>query len=141
MGHRMRNLAQPRLGLVTGFLSFVLVGLSYGQEIQSGWVVSFNNEEAKSQDSDETAHDHINTYSHIQSWLERSHLDHAYKRTLSFSVSLPNDKSIVFSPESLQTRVGTVMVRPNGEYKVPKGVYTDVDVQTQIAKYFGLGVR
>jgi hypothetical protein len=73
----------------------------------------------------------------IESWLEEAGIPHSFHTAPDITVRTSTGKVLTFTREDLGETVGFVLIRPDGTYRVLRGVHTGVDFITIAREYFG----
>jgi hypothetical protein len=74
----------------------------------------------------------------IESWLEERGIPHSFHAAPDITVRTPAGRVLTFTGGDLGGTVGFVLIRPDGTYRVLRGVHTDVDFIGIAREFFGL---
>jgi hypothetical protein len=100
-------------------------------------------------DSDDTSydvegfHDFVYFYGNLESWLKKNSLSYSFHETKEIVITTALGRKVSFTGENFEGRndIGTIIIRPDGNYKMIRGVYTDVDLADEITSYLGQNIK
>jgi hypothetical protein len=117
----------------------LVIPMSLVQASQTGHVVMFffSPVDADPEGDVEVAADFSYYRTGIESWLEEAGIPHSFHTAPDITVRTSTGKVLTFTREDLGETVGFVLIRPDGTYRVLRGVHTGVDFITIAREYFG----
>jgi hypothetical protein len=97
-------------------------------------------------DSDDTSydvegfHDFVYFYGNLESWLKKNSLSYSFHEKQDIDITTSLGRQISFTSENFErpNDIGIIFIRPDGDYKIMEGVWTDVDLSEEIISYFGI---
>ena len=83
--------------------------------------------------------DFIYFYGNIESWLKKNNLSYSFHEEKEFDITTSFGRKVSFTGKNFERSndIGTIIIQPYGNYKMIKGVYTDVDLADEITSYLG----
>jgi hypothetical protein len=118
-------------------LAFIVPVVS-SQASEGGHVAIFFFASADPAEDVEAAADFSYYRTSIESWLEERGIPHSFHAAPDITVRAPAGKVLTFTGGDLGGTVGFVLIRPDGTYRVLRGVHTGVDFIMIAKEYFGL---
>jgi hypothetical protein len=118
-------------------LAFIVPVVS-SQASEGGHVAIFFFASAGPAEDAEVAADFSYYRTSIESWLEERGISHSFHAAPDITVRTPAGKVLTFMRDDLGETVGFVLIRPDGTYRVLRGVHTDVDFIGIAREFFGL---
>ena len=103
-----------------------------------GQVAFFSIDADQSGDAVESRADFDHFYRSIVPWLDKHGISHALHATARFTIEAARGAPMTFTEDMLRPGPGTIMVKPNGAYRILHGVYTDVDLMSEIQVFLGI---
>ncbi len=97
-------------------------------------------------DSDDTSygveavHDFLYYYGQLEPWLKKAGVAYSFHEEQEFSITTSPGKKVSFTRKNFERRndIGIILIRPDGDHKMIRGVWTDVDWAQEITSYFGI---
>ncbi len=88
----------------------------------------------------EGANDFIYYYENLEPWLKKNDLSYSFHEEHDIDITTSLGKKVSFTSENFKgdDDIGIILIRADGEYKVIKGVWTDVDLLVEIKGYFSI---
>ena len=118
-------------------LAFIMPVVS-SQASEGGHVAIFFFASADPAEDVEVAADFSYYRTSIESWLEERGISHSFHAAPDITVRTPAGKVLTFTGEDLGWTVGFALIRPDGTYRVLRGVHTGVDFIGIAREFFGL---
>lgn len=88
----------------------------------------------------EGANDFIYYYGKLEPWLKKNELSYSFHEKHDIDITTSPGRKVSFTDENFEgdNDIGIIFIRPDGEYKMIEGVWTDVDLLEEIRSYFGI---
>lgn len=129
------------LGFTCIILLVTLGGCSGATDGSPGHVAFFSIDTAQSGDDPESRDDFAYFYRSILPWLDEQGLSHSFHTTAPFTIEAAGGGPMTFTDDMLRSGRGTILLKQNGARRILHGVYTGVDLISEIQEFLGVGTQ
>jgi hypothetical protein len=128
--------------LVILFITITLplfAGQAAGEEQKVGHVAFYLFDSDNTSYGVEGAKDFIFYYENIEPWLKINKLSYSFNEEKRFIATASPKNRLMFRERDFEgdNDIGIIIIRPDGNYKMLRGVYTDMDLVLEIEDYLG----
>ena len=129
------------LGFTCIILFVALGGCSGATNGSSGHVAFFSIDTAQSGEAAEARADFVYFYRNILPWLDEQGLAHSFHTAAPFTIEAARGRPTTFTNDMLGSGRGTILLKQNGARRILHGVYTGVDLISEIQEFLGVGTQ